>query len=211
MKLSLVMLVLTVGFVVAGLTGCSSFSVPELTGGLALNEQDNALASTTDIVPNQQVAEQEVGVKSSAKAPKGALSDRDYSGAALDPDAALAAINSYRGEKGLPPLKLDARLTAAAKAHSRDLAKSDRISHYGSDGSSPWDRVARTGYAAALAAENIGTGQASMLEVIKGWKGSAAHNQNLLLPDAEDMGIALVQEPKSEFKTFWTLVVGTSQ
>ena len=33
--------------------------------------------------------------------------------------------------------------------------------------------------------------------------------KNLLLSDAEYMGIALVQEPKSEFKTFWTLVLGT--
>ena len=204
----LVTLILTAGWAVAGLAGCSSVSVPELTGGLSLNAQDtgSTLPSATDSEP--QMAEQVVGTKSSAKAPKRALADRDYGGAALDPDAALAVINTYRGEQGLKPLKLDARLTAAAKAHSRDLAKSDRISHYGSDGSSPWDRVARTGYAAALAAENIGTGQASMLEVIKGWKGSEAHNKNLLLPDAQDMGIALVQEPKSEFKTFWTLVVG---
>jgi hypothetical protein len=30
----------------------------------------------------------------------------------------------------------------------------------------------------------------------------------LLLPEAEHMGIALVQDTKTEFKTFWTLVVG---
>jgi hypothetical protein len=30
-----------------------------------------------------------------------------------------------------------------------------------------------------------------------------------LLTDAEHMGIALVQDPKTEFKTFWTLVVGS--
>jgi uncharacterized protein YkwD len=30
----------------------------------------------------------------------------------------------------------------------------------------------------------------------------------LLLADATHMGIALVQDPRSEFKTFWTLVVG---
>ena len=35
-------------------------------------------------------------------------------------------------------------------------------------------------------------------------------NKNLLLGDAEHMGIALVHEPKTEFKTFWTLVVGSS-
>lgn len=143
------------------------------------------------------------------KAKPGALADRDYGSTNLDADRARALINAYRSEKGLKPLKLNTELTAAAKEHSRDLAKWDRISHFGSDGSNPWDRVKRTGYKARLAAENVGTGQSSFEEVLKGWKDSPGHNKNLLLPDAEHMGIALVQEPKAEFKTFWTLVVGS--
>ncbi len=144
------------------------------------------------------------------RAPSGALADRDYSGTRLDPDKARNLINAYRKEKGLKPLKLNTALTEAAKNHSRDLAKWDRISHYGSDGSNPWDRVKRVGYNAKLAAENVGTGQATIDEVMKGWKASPGHNKNLLLADAEHMGIALVQDPKTEFKTFWTLVIGSS-
>jgi uncharacterized protein YkwD len=144
------------------------------------------------------------------KAPPGALADRDYSQTALDPERARDLINQYRAEKKLKPLKLNAELTAAAKAHSRDLAKWDRISHYGSDGSNPWDRVKRSGYKAKLAAENVGTGQASFDEVLKGWKESPGHNKNLMLSDAEHMGIALVQDPKTEFKSFWTLVLGSA-
>jgi uncharacterized protein YkwD len=119
-------------------------------------------------------------------------------------------INEYRAGKGLAPLKLDARLTQAAKVQSKDLASTDRISHYGSDGSSPWDRIQRAGYSAKVAAENVGTGQASLEEVFKGWEESPGHNRNLLLPAARDMGIALVEDPKTEFKTFWTLVVASS-
>jgi uncharacterized protein YkwD len=144
------------------------------------------------------------------KAPAGALADRDFSGSKLDSDKARDSINAYRQSKGLKPLKLNPALTDAAKAHSRDLAKWDRISHYGSDGSNPWDRVKRTGYNAKLAAENVGTGQVSFDEVMKGWQDSAGHNKNLLLADATEMGIALVQDPKTEFKTFWTLIVGSS-
>ena len=144
------------------------------------------------------------------KAPHGALADRDFSHTVLSAEAARDRINAYRKQKGLKPLRLNAALTAAAKAHSRDLAKWDRISHFGSDGSNPWDRVKRAGYNAKLAAENVGTGQVSFDEVLKGWKDSPGHNKNLLLSDAEHMGIALVHEPKSEFKTFWTLVVGAS-
>jgi len=142
------------------------------------------------------------------RAPEGALSDRDYTHTALNPELALKIINDYRREQGLKPLALDAELTAAAKSHSRDLAKWDRISHYGSDGSNPWDRVKRTGYRARLAAENVGTGQIDFQEVMRGWKTSPGHNKNLLLADATHMGIALVQDPKTEFKSFWTLVIG---
>ena len=144
------------------------------------------------------------------KAPAGALADRDYAATKLDAERARDVINGYRQANGLKPLRLNAALTEAAKAHSRDLAKWDRISHYGSDGSNPWDRVKRTGYNAKVAAENVGTGQSSIDEVLKGWKESPGHNKNLLLGDVEHMGIALVQDPKTEFKTFWTLVIGAS-
>jgi len=143
------------------------------------------------------------------RAPKGAFNDRDYSISRLDPEKARRLINQYRRQKGLRPLQLNSKLTVAAKSHSRDLARWDRISHYGSDGSDPWDRVAKTGFSAKLAAENVGTGQTTLEEVMKGWKKSPGHNKNLLLKDATHMGIALVRDPKTEFKTFWTLVLGT--
>jgi uncharacterized protein YkwD len=143
------------------------------------------------------------------QAPAGALSDRDYSHTALDADKARKLINAYREKKGLKALTLNAELTAAAKSHSRDLAKWDRISHYGSDGSNPWDRVKRTGFKARLAAENVGTGQIDFQEVLRGWETSPGHNKNLLLADATHMGIALVHDPKTEFKSFWTLVIAS--
>ena len=144
------------------------------------------------------------------KAPQGALADRDYSKTDLDLEKARQLINAYRKSHGLKPLTLNPALTEAAKLHSRDLAKWDRISHYGSDGSNPWDRVKRVGYKAKVAAENVGTGQASIEEVLKGWEASPGHNKNLLLREADHMGIALVQDPRTEFKTFWTLLVGSS-
>lgn len=143
------------------------------------------------------------------RAPRGGFKDRDYSVSRLDPERARNLINAYRKSRGLKPLQLNSKLTLAAKNHSRDLAQWDRISHFGSDGSDPWDRVAKTGFSAKLAAENVGTGQITLEEVVKGWKKSPGHNKNLLLKDATHMGIALVRDPKTEFKTFWTLVLGT--
>jgi uncharacterized protein YkwD len=182
-------------------------------GGEPSTRRTDAHADTTEsIAPQQRVAklDDKAPMGSFERAPAGALADRDYTKTALDPEKARDLINQYRRDKGLKPLQLNAELTAAAKAHSRDLAQWDRISHYGSDGSNPWDRVKRTGYHARLAAENVGTGQVDFQEVLRGWKESPGHNKNLLLPDATHMGIALVQDPKTEFKSFWTLVIGAS-
>lgn len=199
------------------LIGCGMGS-HSLTAGFANSGQpDTRAPRSRETASIDQPAKRPVAAKADDRAPKGtyerapigALSDRDYSSTSLDAERAREVINAYRKSKGLRPLQLQPALTEAARAHSRDLAKWDRISHFGSDGSNPWDRVKRAGYPAKIAAENVGTGQASIEEVMKGWEASPGHNKNLLLPDAKHMGIALVQDPKTEFKTFWTLVIGS--
>ncbi|CAA2136602.1 CAP domain-containing protein [Hyphomicrobium sp. ghe19] len=218
---------LTAGLATA-LAGCSlgstslssGFTDPDTTASIASSPSQSAsFAPTVKSVGlgGEPSAPREVKVASLDKAPNGTfekaapgvLSDRDYSRTALNAEMARDLINAYRKKNGLKPLKLNPELTEAAKSHSRDLAKWDRISHYGSDGSNPWDRVKRAGYHARLTAENVGTGQINFNEVLKGWEESPGHNKNLLTPDAQHMGIALVQDPKTEFKSFWTLVIGS--
>jgi uncharacterized protein YkwD len=218
---------LTAGLVSA-LAGCSlgstslssGFAGPDTTASITSSPSPSAsYAPTVKSVGlgGEPSAPRDVKVASLDKAPTGTfekaapgvLSDRDYSRTALNAEMARDLINAYRKKHGLKALKLNPELTEAAKSHSRDLAKWDRISHYGSDGSNPWDRVKRAGYHARLTAENVGTGQINFDEVLKGWEESPGHNKNLLTPDAQHMGIALVQDPKTEFKSFWTLVIGS--
>jgi uncharacterized protein YkwD len=213
--------VLVPALVAVLLAGCSMANSSALTAGFAssgqptnsispsLSSRDAPSAAPSGSAKRYAKADDHIPNGTFEKAPPGALADRNYASTQLDPDKARELINAYRKAKGLKPLKLNTALTEAAKAHSRDLAKWDRISHYGSDGSNPWDRVKRAGYNAKVAAENVGTGQASLEEVIKGWQASPGHNKNLLLADVEHMGIALVTDPRTEFKTFWTLVVGS--
>ena len=120
-------------------------------------------------------------------------------------------INAYRRANGLNTLILHPKLTRAARNHSLDLSQRDKISHFGSDGSNPWDRVKRTGYRPTLAAENVGTGQMSLKQVFAGWQKSKRHDKNLLLKGATHMGIALVYNPKTRSRTFWTLVLGSRE
>jgi hypothetical protein len=129
----------------------------------------------------------------------------------FDPAVIQKLINDYRHSRGLGPVEINAKLAAAASAHSHDLAQRDTISHEGADGSHPWNRVERTGYPARFTAENVGVGQKSMNQVIDGWRRSPPHNANLLATNARQMGIAMVYRPGTRFKTYWTLVLGAQR
>ncbi len=128
-------------------------------------------------------------------------------GPILNKISARNAINAYRLKHGLRPLWSDKKLDTVARAHSNDMAKQDKISHTGSDGSDPWDRIERSGYKIEMATENLGTGVKDFQKLFKLWKASKVHNSNLLVPDATHMGIALVHNQQTKLKAFWTLVI----
>jgi uncharacterized protein YkwD len=125
----------------------------------------------------------------------------------LNQNIALADFNAYRARMGLSPVVLNDKLSAASRAHARDLADHGIISHTGTDGSGHGDRVQRQGYQFSIAAENVATGQKSWNRVFKAWQDSPGHNENLLRDDVTDFGIALVYEPRSNYETYWAMVV----
>jgi hypothetical protein len=57
----------------------------------------------------------------------------------------LDSVNALRNASGRAPVELNAQLNAAAATHSQDMARQNRPWHFGSDGSSPIDRIARVG------------------------------------------------------------------
>ena len=61
--------------------------------------------------------------------------------------AFLDEVNRVRAEHGIRPLEHDYRLHAAARDHSEDVATRDiPPSHFGSDGSTEFDRARRRGW-----------------------------------------------------------------
>jgi uncharacterized protein YkwD len=122
--------------------------------------------------------------------------------------SAVDLINELRHAKGLPPLTVSAELTQAAQMQAANLARSGTLSHIGPDGSTPLDRVRRSGYKPRMAAENIAGGQPTAVDAVRSWRESEGHLRNLLLPDATQMGIAQINDPRSVLRTYWTLVVG---
>jgi uncharacterized protein YkwD len=81
------------------------------------------------------------------------------------------------------------------------------MSHFGPNGADVGKRLASAGYPYRLAAENVGVGQASLAEMIDGWKKSPPHSRNMLIADAKHLGIAYEYNPSSKYKSFWTLVI----
>lgn len=120
----------------------------------------------------------------------------------------LDAVNSLRQAAGVQPVELNAQLNAAAATHSRDMSVQNCPWHFGSDGSSPIDRVRRVGYSGGLVGENISETYELETETLAAWMENENTRDIILSPDATDMGFAWEQEPNG--KIWWTLVMGQS-
>jgi len=120
----------------------------------------------------------------------------------------LDSVNALRQAAGAPGVELDPRLRAAAATHARDMSIQNRPWHFGSDGSSPIDRVARAGYQGELLGENISESYESELETLAAWMEMLETRSVILDRRATDMGFAWFQEPNG--KIWWTMVLGES-
>jgi hypothetical protein len=102
----------------------------------------------------------------------------------------IGLVNQERTAQGLPPLKENPELNAAAKAHSQAMAEENFFNHTnpGTD-STPGDRVAAAGYEWSFVAENIGQGYSTPDEVVEGWMDSSGHRANILSTDAREIGV----------------------
>ncbi|MEM8777060.1 MAG: CAP domain-containing protein [Pseudomonadota bacterium] len=118
----------------------------------------------------------------------------------------LDGVNALRQARGTAPLSLNSELTAAAKTHSRDMSVQNRPWHFGSDGSSPLDRVARSGYQGTLIGENISETFETELETLSAWMETPETRDVILDPRARDLGFSWFQEPSG--KIWWTLISG---
>ena len=100
----------------------------------------------------------------------------------------LTLINNARKNNGLPPLIMNAQLTAATDAHSEDMACNSLLSHTGSDGSSVVSRVAAQGYAATYVVENIYAGGTAQ-NAVNWWMNDQIHKDAILNTQVTEIGI----------------------
>jgi len=118
----------------------------------------------------------------------------------------LDSVNALRQASGNPIVQLNGQLNAAAATHSRDMSVQNRPWHFGSDGSSPLDRVARTGYTGTMLGEAISETYEGEVETLSAWMGDPNTRAVIMDPKAANMGFSWFQE--SNGKIWWTLVMG---
>ncbi|KIN65717.1 hypothetical protein Z945_764 [Sulfitobacter noctilucae] len=118
----------------------------------------------------------------------------------------LDSVNALRQSAGRAPVQLNPNLNAAAATHSRDMSVQNRPWHFGSDGSSPIDRISRVGYAGKLVGETISETYESELETLAAWMEQPDTRRIIMSADARNMGFAWFQEAGG--KIWWTLVMG---
>jgi uncharacterized protein YkwD len=109
----------------------------------------------------------------------------------------LARLNALRARYHRAPFAMNHALEAGARAHSSDVATHNALMghpHDGSDGSSPFTRIARAHLATSAASEDIGFGT-SIEQALDGLMNSPAHRVAILSPALNQIGAGVARRP----------------
>jgi uncharacterized protein YkwD len=114
--------------------------------------------------------------------------------------ATLCLVNAQRRSRGLRPLKINRRLSKAARRHAADMAKHNYFSHTSRNGASFIDRIRRTGYLRGarswMVGENIAWGGGSRgtpRAIVRSWMNSPGHRANILSASFRAIGIGIAR------------------
>jgi uncharacterized protein YkwD len=112
--------------------------------------------------------------------------------------ATLCTLNAQRDRYGLRPLKLNRKLSRAARRHARDMVRRRYFAHDSLGGGTFVDRIRHTGYLKGANSwslgENLAWGshnRAAPRAITDMWMNSAGHRANILSPSFREVGIGL--------------------
>jgi uncharacterized protein YkwD len=126
----------------------------------------------------------------------------------LDSEVAASMISQYRQNNGMGAVVIDPELIRLAESQSQAMASKNKLDH---DVRAPLPkRLAKAGYPATLAVENVSAGYHTLAEAFSGWRDSPPHRDNMLKNGVTKMGIAASYAPNTKYKVFWTLILASS-
>lgn len=122
--------------------------------------------------------------------------------AAIGPARAAAAtvclVNHERRMRGLHPLRLDWRLSYAARRYAQAMVRHGFFDHVSPGGSTLTARVRRSGYLRQARGwrlgENIAWGSLELgtpKAIVRAWMHSSGHRRNILYPKFRDFGLGV--------------------
>ncbi|MFJ5843010.1 CAP domain-containing protein [Streptomyces shenzhenensis] len=175
--------------------------------GLEVTDDDPAPApAAASRAPGGRVASPASGL---ATPPGSGLAAAPASGAAVfpapDPEGCLALVNPARARAGAPPVVLDARLVAAARAHAAALAEAGRLATESPDGTSLHQRITAAGFAYATVGEHLVSGPRTPAEFVAYCLRTEQARRTLQDPALTHAGIAYAVGPRTG-DTYWTAV-----
>ncbi len=100
-------------------------------------------------------------------------------------------INAYRQEKKLSPLRINQTLELSSQLKLNDMIKYHYWRHIDKQNRAPWQFFDQANYHYQLAGENLAFDQPSAWHTFHDWMQSKRHNQQLLEPKYEDMGLTV--------------------
>jgi uncharacterized protein YkwD len=122
--------------------------------------------------------------------------------AALTPleSGVLVDINNFRRAHQLPPLKFSTRLTAAARAHTQEMAQQGYFAHDSANGSAFWRRIqgfyTSSPWRYWSVGENLlwSSPDVSPRHALEMWLASPEHKANLMNARWREIGVAALHE-----------------
>jgi uncharacterized protein YkwD len=116
-------------------------------------------------------------------------------------------VNAHRRRVGVAPVALQWQLNQAAQTHAVDMARHNRMSHTGTDGSNAGTRISRTGYRWWIWGENVAAGQTSASQVVWAWLNSPSHRSLMLDRRFRQMGLG--RAVAANGRVYWSLVLAS--
>ena len=122
----------------------------------------------------------------------------------------LREVNTHRALNGVSPLRLNAKLTAAAQKHAENMARGGFFDHHSPNGRGFKERVSSQGYRWQIISENLSAGLVSPRDTSDAWMTSPDHRDNMLNRYFDEAGIGYfrpyAEGKRPQYPHYWVML-----
>lgn len=112
----------------------------------------------------------------------------------LTPEGIVRWTNIQRANNGLPFLKENPKLNSSALAKVEDMLAKQYFAHISPSGQGVGDLAKQAGYEFIAIGENLALGDfENDEELVRAWMDSPGHRENILNPQYQEIGVAVLQ------------------